>query len=305
MWERVKKIFTYFMVPFNLIAGVFSVYSAATAITDNIFWIVIVVVAVLGLCGSIGIIIDKAYKPLSDKVVGLSEGYTAIAEKYKSESLKLKFDFFNAGYYNKNNLKTFKREILEGCYYLVSDIKNVIQNALGKKVRVCIKMFHEDSNELLFTYCRDEYTIDESIKKEHNQKIDVTKNSDFFDILNGNKDIFIGGDLKKDYRENKYHNTSRDFKYSSTVVVPIRALIYEVGADEDNEKLYYDNIGFLCVDSRHAHLFSSKQAQMCIDLIQATAHFLYMFISQGNEYYELLKDFMEGAYEDVQQKSTK
>lgn len=292
MRERLKNLFAYFLVIFNLIAGAFSIYSALTALTGKIIWIIAIIIFLLGLCGSIALIVEKAYKPLSDKVEELSEGYIAIAETFKSESLRIKECF-----YVSDNSEAFKKEILTGCHYLVSDLKDIINNALGKRVRVCIKMFCSDSDKFLFTYCRDSFTIDQSIKKEHNQRIDVSKNSDFSDILNGNKDYFIGSDLKKDYKENKYHNTNRDFKYSSAVVVPIRALKEEIVDDDD--KKYYDNIGFLCVDSKRKNLFSNGHAKMCVDLIQATAHFLYVFISQGNEYYDCIKGNIIENMEEV------
>lgn len=292
MRERIKNLCAYFLVVFNLIVGAVSVYSTATALTGKTIWVIVIIISVLGLCGSIALIVEKAYKPLSDKVEELSEGYITVAEKFKSESLRIKECF-----YDSNNPEEFKKEILTGCHYLVSDLKDIINNALGKKVRVCIKMFRSDSDELLFTYCRDSFTIDQSIKKEHNQRIDVNKNSDFSDILNGNKDYFVGSDLKKDYKEKKYHNTNKEFKYSSAVVVPIRALKEEIVDDYD--KKYYDNIGFLCVDSKHKHLFSNGHAKMCVNLIQATAHFLYVFISQGNEYYDCIKESITENAEEV------
>ena len=75
-------------------------------------------------------------------------------------------------------------------------------------------------------------------------------------------------------------------------MVPIRVLREIVDNNGLIEK-YYDNIGFLCVDSESKNLFSNRRAKMCISLIQATAHFLYVFISQGNEYYDCIKNNME------------
>lgn len=279
MMERLKNLCAYFLVAFNLIVGAISLYTTVAGLTSSIFLIIVGIVVILGLCGSIASIVEKAYKPLSDKVSELSEGSFEIADKFKFESLRIR-DYAQS---HSTDPEAMKIEVLRGSYYIVLQIKDVLRNAIGKKVRVCIKMFRNDEEGKIFTYCRDSLSIEESIKKEHSQRIDVSRNSDFADILNGNKDIFIGGDLRKDYQAGKYHNTNRDFKYSSTVVVPIRALKTEV----DGEK-YYDNIGFLCVDSKHKNLFSNSQAKMCVDLIKASAQYLYVFISQGNEYYSTI-----------------
>ncbi len=279
--ERLKNLCAYFLVPFNLIVGALSLYAAVAGLTNKLFLILVGIVVILGLCGSIALIVEKAYKPLSDKVTELSEGSFEIADKFKFESLRIRDYVLDPA----RDPESLKIEVLRGSYYMVSQIKDVLRNALGKKVRVCIKMFRNDETGKIFTYCRDSLTIEESIKKEHSQRIEVSRNSDFADILNGNKDIFIGGDLKKDYKAGKYYNTNRDFKYSSTVVVPIRALKTEV----DGER-YYDNIGFLCVDSKQKNLFSNSQAKMSVDLIRASAQYLYVFISQGNEYYSTIKN---------------
>lgn len=287
MKERLKNLCAYFLVVFNLVIGAISIYSAVNSLTSNILLILAGIVVILGLCGSIAIIVEKAYKPLSDKMSEFSDGEVEISEIYKGESLRLKECFYD----NEDKPDEFQKEILVGCHYLVCQVKDVITAALGKKVRVCIKMFRNDSNELIFTYCRSCFTIDKSIKKEHNQEIDVTQNSDFYDILNGNKDYFVGNDLRKEYEKHRYHNTNKDFKYNSTIVVPIRALVSEIVGND--ERKYYDNIGFLCVDSKQKHLFENGQAQLCIDLMNATANYLYVFISQGNEYYDCIKENME------------
>lgn len=286
MKERWKNIFAYAGIVFNIIIGINSVYTTAKDITEKPFGIFVIIVTIIGFCACIALIVDKAYKPLSEKSVALTEGFIDFAEKHKCVSFGLRECFHT----NANDPIEFKKEILRGCFYLVSQTEKVLRNALGKKVRVCIKMFREDSKEFVFTYCRDSLTIDQSIKKEHGQRIDVTKNSDFSDIINGNRDYFLGSTLKKDYKEKKYHNTNSDFKYESAVVVPIRMLVTEVC--ETNRDVY-DTIGFLCIDSKHKHLFDSAQAKMCVDFIQSVAHFLYVFISQGNEYYDSIKASVE------------
>lgn len=278
--ERLKNLCAYFMVVFNLIVGAISLYTTVSGLTSSVFMIVVGIVVILGLCGSVSLIVEKAYKPLSDKATELSEGSFEIADKFKFESLRLR----DYAYNHSDDPESMKIEVLRGSYYIISAIKDVLRNALGKKVRVCIKMFRNDEDGKIFTYCRDSLTIEQSIKKEHSQRIDVLKNSDFLDILNGNKDIFIGGDLKKDFKAGKYHNTNRDFKYSSTVVVPIRALKTEIDG-----RRYYESIGFLCVDSKQKNVFSNGQAKMCVDFIRASAQYLYVFISQGNEYYGITK----------------
>lgn len=197
MRERLKNLFTYFLTLFNLIVGIASIYSIINGLTQNKFLIVASIIAVIGLCVSVAIIVEKVDKPLSDKVSELSEGYVNIAEKYKFESLRLKNCFLN----NTEDPKSFQKEVLQSCVDIVIQIKDILRNALGKKVRVCIKMFREDSTDLLFTYCRDNLGSEESIRKEHNQKINVSQNSDFAAIINGNQDFFIGSDLKKDYKE--------------------------------------------------------------------------------------------------------
>lgn len=278
MREKIKNLCAYFMVVFNLIIGCISVYSTVKGVTSNDLFVIVGIVVILGFCGSVALIVDKAYKPLSDKALELSGGYFDIADKYKFETLRIR-EYAHRDSVDPEQLKI---EILRGSYYIISEIKDVLRNSLGKKVRVCVKMFRNDDAGMLFTYCRDSLTIEQSIKKEHSQRIDTMRNSDFSDILNGNKDIFVGSELRKDYKTGKYHNSNRDFKYESTVVVPIRALKTEI-----NGESYYDNIGFLCVDSKHKSLFSSGQAKMSIDLIRAAAQYLYVFISQGNEYYDM------------------
>lgn len=291
MSERFKNILAYAGIVFNVIVGAASIYTLATDITSAPWGITFIIVAILGICAGVALIVDKAYKPLSDKVVSLTEGYISFSEVFNSESFRLTECFHN----NEQNPQEFKMEILTGCHNLVKETYETLHNALGKKVRVCIKMFVDDSKDYVFTYCRDSLTVDQSIKREHKKTISVKNNSDFSDIMSNNKDYFIGSTLQKDFKEGKYHNTNKDFKYESAVVVPIRVL---ANAITDDNVDFYDTVGFLCVDSKKKHLFDNGQAQMCVNLIQSVAQLLYVFISHGNEYYNSIVSTMNEEEEN-------
>lgn len=276
MSEKFKSILSYSLALFNFLAGAASIISLVNSITTGILAVSFIVVFCLAFCICVAIIIYRALKPLSDKVDEISTGYIDISEKFASETIRLR-ECFHSGM----DAKKFQREMLEGCHYLIAEIQKTLANTFGKKVRVCIKAYRNNTQDLLFTYCRDGLTADQSIKREHGQSIEIYKNSDFSNIVSGNQDIFIGNDLKKDFKQGKYHNTNKDFKYSSAVVVPIRALV-----NETENSARYDNVGFLCVDSKHKNMFQSQQSKMCIDLICSTAHLLYVFMTAGKEYYD-------------------
>ena len=160
MKERLKNFCAYFLVLFNLVVGAISIYSAVNSLTNKLFLIIAGIVIILGLCGSIALIVEKAYKPLSDKMLEFSDGNVEISEIFKGESLRLK-DYFCE---NEGKPDEFQKELITGCHYIVCQVKDIMTTALGKKVRVCIKMFCNESHESIFTYCRSGFTVDRSIK---------------------------------------------------------------------------------------------------------------------------------------------
>lgn len=275
MTSKIKNICAYFLIIFNFIIGALSVYTTMEGLTDKKHLIFVGIVVILGLSGSIAMIIDKAYKPLSDKMNEVSEGSANIAECYIIQLLELR-EHFNCSC----KPHELQNQILKGCRELIKTVQQTIQNATGKKVRVCIKMIREENENELYTYCRDNITLGQC-KNEHNQHIEIDKNTDFANILSGNVDVFIGNDLKKDYRKNKYYNTTRDFKYQSTIVAPI-SLVYTY---EDSQESISEYFGFLCVDSKFKNFFNDEQTQIFVNLIKSTAHYLYAYLSFGNEYY--------------------
>lgn len=264
------------MAAFNFVTGVITIISGIRTFTDKPYIIAIGTFFIVIGCIITGIIIYKIVKKSSDQISELCEGFKVLSEKFEYECTRLKKFAANA-----QDSKAFQKEILEASHTLIGITQRAIYSALNKKVRVCIKLFRDNSTDNLFTYCRDSLSINESITNEHKEVIEAKRNSDFFEILNGNRDVFIGDNLKKLHKEKKYFNSHSDFSYDSTVVVPIRTL-------NDNDD--FDNIGFLCVDSEEKALFSNEQAENCISFIKASAHIIYILISQGNEYYRNIKE---------------
>lgn len=279
MRTKIKTISTYFMAVFNLATGIITIISGIKSFTAKPIFIAGGTIFILIGCFFVGLIIYKIVKNNAKNMTELSIGFDILTHNFEYECGRLKELTSTV-----SNPEMFKKEILESSHNLILIIQRAIHNALNKNVRVCIKMFKDNSTENLFTYTRDTLSINQSYTKEHNETIEAKNNSDFSDIISGNLDIFIGENLKKLYKEKKYFNSHPDFHYQSTVVVPIRA------SDSNGD---YINIGFLCVDSEEQALFSKESTENCISFIKGSAHIIYILISQGNEYYNDIKEKAE------------
>lgn len=283
MKERLKNAITYAFLIFNLFASVCSVYSVVNSILSIPTIIVIVILIIIGVCILLGDIVNKAFTPIADSAGRIAKGCKKITDKYKTQTVHIESNFLNSN----TSREVLDKEILKSCICIIRELSNVLERILNDDVRVCVKLFCKNTKDYLYTYCRDSLDADYSMSVEHKQRIELRRNTDFLDLYIGDKSVFIGNDLKKDYVEGKYKNTSNGFDYSSTIVVPICALKPAIGYDKTGND--NDVMGFLCVDSAKKNAFMSKKSKWCVCLIDATADLLYKFLSKQNVYYGVVK----------------
>jgi len=180
-----------------------------------------------------------------------------------------------------------------GC--IVKQIKNYfLCNGLKADIRVTIKTIVPcGSNQLKWQVAT--LVVDPSTWNNQNSDIDesgthfIENNSDFEDILLGNKKVFSHNNLNS-VSEKEYKNSSRDWRkrYNASMVVPIKNKPY----GKDNT-VYY---GFLTVDSlnpKKQALFDSKENSPTLNILAHAADALAVWFIKNDNHDKLLGEAFE------------
>lgn len=152
----------------------------------------------------------------------------------------------------------------------VDQISDIINEYMGMPIDsengicTCIKMvsvFESEkdiSQRSLITLARSKNTSNR--RKQSITKNIIGQNTDFLDLSKGYRNVFYGIDLKNKFKKGEYNNSTPNFSYDSTIVVPIRVAdsVSEVSVlpsykkkrkVEIKIKRDVDIVGYLCVDT--------------------------------------------------------
>ena len=200
----------------------------------------------------------------------------------------------------------FELKVTQEVLQLIDSLARELSNIIGCKIRACIKCIdYTDLNEEditkmnLVTFARSGQDNIIEVMQEHRNPISISKNTDFLEIIQSSKNkrqrqYFYEKNLKefdKKLRQEgkKYENTNQswDSDYITTIVCPIRL---KRKADVINDSiLYYDLIGFLCVDSLDENAFDNEYSNFCFDLLKGLSDILYVYLDKLIEYYNEIK----------------
>lgn len=212
--------------------------------------------------------------------------------------------------YNKVFAEEFKKlqNISKQCVDQLSDIINGQMGLLNdvKPVCACIKMIgNTESTPIakkpVITLARSYNTQDDRIKKSDVAIIE--ENTDFLDLSYGYRNYFSGTNLKEKFAKSQYKNSSINFKYESTIVVPIRynGLNVNIKTKEDNQKKNkgqkrkrkqkkqiveintqsnLDLIGYLCIDTERIlkDWEEYKKVKKILKILSVYADLMYIYI---------------------------
>lgn len=196
--------------------------------------------------------------------------------------------------------RAYRKNIIENSINIMDILSRKLSSVFNIKIRACVKLFDfiSPTGEIeVITFARNGVNAN-TVLREQREKIDVNKNSDFKYIFeNDHEDsedehsFFFQEDLIKYAKKEKkagreYCNTTKNWekKYATTIVMPIRCLVY----NPKNGKAYYDIIGYLCVDSKNTKAFKGGYQTFIVELLKGTADILYHYYSGCTEYYKTL-----------------
>ena len=191
---------------------------------------------------------------------------------------------------NKNAIKELQSHAFDNIVNNLQSFVDLIADFLSSyrddTISVCIKVINsgqeniKDDEKQAKTLVRSKNT--KRNRKRSNENITVGKNSDFVHLCDSTNIWYKGIDLKTMYDKGTYANeiASNDWqmKYNSTIVVPIR---YKNTTDD---KIYFDVLGFLCIDSKKV----VKEWDKC-DPEPLELHYLAIFADSIYTYIKLFR----------------
>lgn len=120
----------------------------------------------------------------------------------------------------------------------------------------------------------------------------IGKNSDFLDLSKGYRNFYSGINLKKQFEQGEYQNSTKDFAYESTIVVPIRCADIQSavsvapteGRNKEVEIKIQSNIdivGYLCIDTEKVLREWGKieNVEKVVQVLAFYADSLYIYLS--------------------------
>lgn len=187
---------------------------------------------------------------------------------------------------------------------------DLMEKNTGRKVCASVKLIENlDENidkdtATVVTFCRSKNSDSDRMANDNNEKsgVQIKDNTDFYEMLNENRNDFYQSDLlqySKDLKKvNKsYLNTTHDWEkyYQGTIVVPIRVARKQLHYLESDDG--YDVIGFLCVDSMATDAFRNNvDKSNNIRIVKSFAAELYIIL---NKYKFYLSKIDEGRKQNV------
>ncbi len=196
----------------------------------------------------------------------------------------------------------------------VDQVSHVINNLMGidyddkGSICACIKMVSIDDEKLpiekksLWTIARSENT-DAKRKKSSNSMSVIGANEDFLNLSNGYQRFYSNTDLTKKYNAGKYRNSTPNFMYESTIVVPIRynemkSETINLPSDEDEKKRivqlklesHSDIAGYLCIDSTEVfkEWDDTDEVMKIVNILAVYADLLYIYLTTFKKTFKVI-----------------
>ena len=188
---------------------------------------------------------------------------------------------YNSYLYNNVNVK--REEFYAKAQVLCDQIEKIFTKILDSEISVCIKLIdveclcdNDINNWEVHTFVRSTSTAEERYRND--VKSDrIVENTDFEIILRNvgrikQKEYFFTGNLEKYISEfyeqsgEKFNNSHEDYKYRSTIVVPIKICcnnmcqVLKEWSNKSKDDKSYHVLGFLCIDSED--IFEDKKSSL-------------------------------------------
>ncbi len=199
--------------------------------------------------------------------------YYEINHLYKNTLLEMFGEQENTK--DSDTLIKYEKDILSSVCQRISDI---FSSLINRKCMATIKLVTiEDEAVYARTYVRSHSHSERDFKNKTKFSVGNGKNTSFDEALRSRNDglpqHFYSPDLTI---KGSYHNERVGFSnfYKSTLVVPIGGHYCE--DKESNQELFYDLIGFLCVDTMSTNRLNDNDH---LYMLSALAEQMYNFIS--------------------------
>lgn len=268
----------------NLISSAFTIWSFWHSLFDQKTFIALFSVSTFGFAFAIAYFVSQAFMPTVDKAIVVADNFHNIIDIYKDLTLELRDSFErteSASEYEKFRVTEVRKIFLK--------YNDLLRDSGINRPRISFKLFCPDCNNTLYTFCRDNSLSENRIIKDHMERIPVEACTSFNGIMNLNYEkYFVGNNLVKDYKKKKYFDYRGKPKYSSALVVPVRAL----RVAGETKGTYYDVIGFICISSKEKNQFLENKpiTKIIIECTRAFADCMYTLITGTQLYCETLSN---------------
>ena len=285
-----NRIINVVLLVVNLCAALITIFSFLNSIINKTAATVLLAIFIVGILYAIAYFLSLIFLSKTEKAIDLTDNLHHVIDAYKDVTIELR-DKFEKGELS-NDYALFRESEIRNLIVL---FKELIKDAGVRKAKISIKLFHYSDSNTLYTFCRGEANAASAIRREHDEKIPIQQCTSFNGIMQREfPKYFIGNDLVKAFLNKEYSDFRGKPKYSSALVVPIRAFLE---GDEPNSESYYDVIGFLCIDSKEKNQFLPEEpvTKMIIEITRAFSDCLYLLITETQLYYEALLSREGGA----------
>ncbi|MCX5860808.1 MAG: hypothetical protein WCG29_13645 [Desulfomonile sp.] len=255
LWESIKPVVGPLLwalgaaAAFCAIAGWFATFPVQVAIA-NVIFIIIVVVALVW-------VISKEKKKTSQLEETFSSKLRLISERLHTVHHLIRDETYRLG----EAPESARLNALHAVGQILNLMSDFLGDLTGQKICVCIKIMEqfegitaEKPSDLegktVLTFVRDAGT---PRKRWEHLRHPLSHNSDFRDIILGQKSYFTAVDLEK---ESGYTNTTSDWSvwYKTAIVVPIQLDV----AQKPGGHPRFELLGFLCADSMSIEAFGDR-----------------------------------------------
>lgn len=157
----------------------------------------------------------------------------------------------------------------------------------------CIKMvsiYEKDkpiSERSLITLARSKNSS--ATRMDKTKKNVIGQNTDFLDLSKGYRNYYVGVNLIDKFKKGEYNNSTPNFAYESTVVVPIRfSDVYsdiKVASKEKRVEIKVrsdvDIVGYLCIDTEKVlnEWKKADEVKKVVKMLAVYADSLYIYLS--------------------------
>lgn len=251
--------------------------------------VLIIIILNVVLFANVVFVLERRANQKSDKAKILISGYKDLLDDFKDYLIAFDDDASKI-----TTVDELYSKVSECLKVIVDEVREILRDITGQKVRVCIKAFpeiyaHHDITKMeLMTFCRSDKTLKASVLERAN-RVRVQENTDFKLIMSETYPYFAFNNLKNFKKETKteYQNSTPNWneKYNAAIVYPINKRVSPEGG-----RGTYQILGFVCVDTLSIDAFSADIGPLCIEFISSLSHLLYIFLERCITYREGLEN---------------